>query len=816
MMFEKMTSWVVVLMLLVGGAFVSWASAQDDLDPVVPATTPVAVEVVDDAMDIVEDVVAAEDDEEEDDRTDEEKQLAVADAVSGGLVVVQYHLQYAKGEDPTMYGSGQSRYLSSLIEQERPLEVPGFLLSDNQVLTADLILHPRFIKSITVSFGDSVVEATPSGWAMSQAAMLLALETPLAEATPLTFDASVEEELGVVYRMNEGQWSVIVTGVSTTTVVPDEGPAYSQFSDNLLLVDEDGQAAGISMIDRFDVGDESWKGSPLEWDWLDADAMALALDDVQTLSESVLVRVQLSFRSPPKSADMMGMGNSYEDEDTEKDCLGVLLDNGRVLVLESLRQRTTRRLERIMVHVGEGDPLEATFVGSLENYGALVAQMTIVDESLPSTTLATGNIRDWRGKLLMLADVKMQGDNRIAYFAHDRIISYAIGWQENIYPVLSGNEQDLFLFNGAGELVSFPIARRRKTTVDSGYGGPSPVATAAAQVAFLMADDLAEYVDSANVPVSEEDERKLAWIGVTLQGMDQDLAREYGVSDLTNDGANGAIVGHVYPGSPAELAGVEPDWVLLRLHVEGEPKPLEVSASPWVWEVYPFPWDIYVPGEVPVDQYDEIPTPWAPAETTLARKLTDLGFGTAFEAEFFVDGETIRVPFTVLESPAHYGSAPRYENEDMGMTVRDLTYEVRRYLRRSDEDPGVVVSKIEPGSLAAVAEIMPFEVITYVNGEAVYSIEDFEAAIAGQAQLRFEVLHMTQSRLAAIKMPVEEPIEEDPIEDPNELGDDDLDAAVDEVEADDSVGTDEEEVEEDPAAEDVDEDTDEVEVEPLA
>ncbi len=151
MMFQKMTSWVVVLMLLVGVAFVDWVSAQDDTDSATPDVTPAMAEDADAAV-----VDATTDGEEEDDRTEEEKQLAVAEAVRGGLVVVQYHLQYDKGEDPTMYGSGQGRYLASLIEQERPLEVPGFLVADDKVITADLIIHPRFIKSITVSFGEGV------------------------------------------------------------------------------------------------------------------------------------------------------------------------------------------------------------------------------------------------------------------------------------------------------------------------------------------------------------------------------------------------------------------------------------------------------------------------------------------------------------------------------------------------------------------------------------------------------------------------------------------------------------------------------------
>ena len=54
-----------------------------------------------------------------------------------------------------------------------------------------------------------------------------------------------------------------------------------------------------------------------------------------------------------------------------------------------------------------------------------------------------------------------------------------------------------------------------------------------------------------------------------------------------------------------------------------------------------------------------------------------------------------------MQGPPSYDSAPKYKQEALGLTVRDMTYEVRRYLQKKDDDPGVVISKIELGSKAS-------------------------------------------------------------------------------------------------------------------
>ena len=107
----------------------------------------------------------------------------------------------------------------------------------------------------------------------------------------------------------------------------------------------------------------------------------------------------------------------------------------------------------------------------------------------------------------------------------------------------------------------------------------------------------------------------------------------------------------------------------------------------------------------------------------------------------------------IEQGPPHYDAAPRHKSKALGLTVRDLTFEVRRYLKKTADQPGVVISKIDRGSKAAVAGLKPYEVITHVNAAPVMNVGQFQKQLQGQAELRLSVSRMARSRVVEIKLP---------------------------------------------------------------
>jgi hypothetical protein len=696
------------------------------------------------------------------------KQEALVAANRDAMVVVEYTLQYDKGEAPR--GSGftercpqcgqfHSEDIEDVVREERPLQRPGFLVDDRRVVTADLQIHPRFIKDIRVrKFGDAPaaadgprIAATVGGYARQQNAVFLDLAGPVAGARPVTFDPRKAGPYSVLSPGEaEGRWVVGVESFGGGLVM-SRGKSLVTAARGL-IVDKDGLAVGVSTGVEMPA-DGAWKAHPKDWPTVSADQMTALLSAVEARATKGVVPVTLNFRSPRGGGAQERMSfrrGGDGDEATVQHVLGVVTDDHTVLILSELKPAATARLERIRIMTDP--PADATFKATLQDYGALVAQ---TDKPLPGAGsgadggigLSKADLFDLQGAALPTADIVLQGEKRVAFFQPRRIAGFSVGWRGNIYPDLPADDEGLFLFDPDGRLLALPLAQREKAAVAENYRSNHPKLTPVAQLTKALGS-LKDHSDPNNVPLSEMQENRLAWVGVELQPMSRELARANNVSDLTKDGETGALVTYVYPNSPAGKAGVEPGWVFLRVDVEGQPKPIDVEAESDPYGGQAFPWDRLA--EVPESVYERIPTPWPAAESTLLRTLTDLGFGKKFVAEFAHGGKVEKKDFTVVEGPPTYESAPRFKLGPLGLTVRDLTYDVRRYFQKPDDEPGVVISKIELGSKASVAGLKPYEVITHVNDQPVKTVQDFEKLTKDQQELRLSVKRMTKGRIVKV------------------------------------------------------------------
>jgi hypothetical protein len=669
-----------------------------------------------------------------------EQQLGVASALAPSLARVEYTLQYDKGETPS----------EEMISQERPWEGEGFVLSPTKVLCDDFLVHPRFVKDISVRFGGQLVKAKVAAWGKTHSCALLELAEPLKDAKPLVFDASAKAPyLAATYARHNAEWTVEVSPLNLTACLTEKGRKFLSGPPNVIVTDKKGSPVGL-LVDQELPGDDSWKGSPLDWPLVSAADMDKALADAQAKADHAVLRVSLSFRSPKKGVSAARMPGD-EDEGTERSVIGVLIEKQKMLIPALMGPKATARLEKITVHPVQGDAVAAKFDCSLADYGAFLITL---DKPLEGpVTLSDADLSTYRESMFYTAEVYLQGENRVTYFNHNRLGTLRQGWRRQVYPEPAGHER-LYQFDDQGKLAIFPIAHRPKVAVQdrsSGY----PLATAGAYLKTLLDNvakktDLATLTDPQNVPLTEQEENRLAWLGVELQPLNRELARANKVADLTSDGATGAMVSYVYKDSPADKQGIKMGDILLRLHVEGQPKPMDVRLAP----VPAIPWEEAWAGwdNLREASFDRLPTPWQSAENAVTRALTDIGFGKKFRAEFFRDGNVLSKDFEIVAAPEHYDSAPRFKSDTTGLTVRNITYEVARYFQKKPGDPGVIISTLTPGSKGSVAGLKPFEIITHVNDKPVSNVKDFEDLIKGQTTLRLSVLRRTQGRTVTIEL----------------------------------------------------------------
>ena len=689
------------------------------------------------------------------------KQTTIIAAVESGLVTVEYTLRYDQGKPPegtrAQYvcpncGNMHTRNRGKdLIKEERPLEEAAFLLDKTTLVTLDIGLEPRFIKQIRVTAGKEHVAAEIVGYALGQNAAFLKLARPLKSTKPLVFDAKGAGPYLTVERTDvNGESTVNLKPMATSLYVDRKGKAVSQLPGPKLIVTSNGVPVAVAMGAELPA-DGSWRGSPAGWDQLSKKEHSDKLDALKALTDNSIVRVCMKLRSPKaKPGDSYSYGRSYgssrsgmlDTSATEVNAVGVVTGKKRLLVLAKLSDEITARIEKINIIGAAGDSREGTFVGTLKEYGAIVVD---TKESFSSPiSLSKTPLLELRHMLLPSATIRVSGEERTSHLWHGRMSACARGRKRKMYPVLSGSTLNTFFFTPAMKLAVLPVVPREPVSLSAGdrYRSESPVPTPSGHIQPLLAARASD-LDPNNVPLSEERAERVAWMGIDLQRMDKNLARANKCSEQTSNGETGALVTFVYPDGPGAKAGITVGMVLLRLTLENEPMPINVKIDR---ERSPAPFQWSRLDEIRAEYLARMPAPWLPVSTGFNRLLTECGIGKKYTAEFFSNGKIVKKDLVISKSPTHYGSAAKHKCKRLGITVRDLTFEVRRYLQKGKDDPGIVISKAEPGSKASVAGIKRYELITHIDGEPVTDVKAYIKLIGAK-----EKLNVTVGRMAATR-----------------------------------------------------------------
>jgi serine protease Do len=185
------------------------------------------------------------------------------------------------------------------------------------------------------------------------------------------------------------------------------------------------------------------------------------------------------------------------------------------------------------------------------------------------------------------------------------------------------------------------------------------------------------------------------YLGVSIRNLDEGLAKEFKVPDTA-----GALVQDVTAGGPGDKAGLKNGDVIRKLNGE------TVDSS----------------GQ-------------------LTSMVTDTNPGTTVTLEILRDGHPMTLKATLGERPSNLSASgggetgkPPSEGTLRGLSVQNLTPEIRDQLNLPSSVHGVVVAEIDPNSPAAQT-LQPGDVIESINRQPVRSVADFNR-LAAQAKGR--------------------------------------------------------------------------------
>jgi serine protease Do len=197
-----------------------------------------------------------------------------------------------------------------------------------------------------------------------------------------------------------------------------------------------------------------------------------------------------------------------------------------------------------------------------------------------------------------------------------------------------------------------------------------------------------ELMQSLNDPPSPEHQLAYPWLGATLTGIEKDVAEVFG---LENQAA--IEIAEVVADAPLAKAGVKTGAKIVKFNGQ----PLERGDSP--------------------DEVADI----------LGRKVQRLKAGDVVSLTLMSekDKPLQDVKVTLENRPIRQNELPRSWFEDLGFSVRDLTF-FDRYTRKQPNDlKGVLVGLTRPQSAAESAKLESEHIIQSINGTAVSSREQF-------------------------------------------------------------------------------------------
>ncbi len=192
------------------------------------------------------------------------------------------------------------------------------------------------------------------------------------------------------------------------------------------------------------------------------------------------------------------------------------------------------------------------------------------------------------------------------------------------------------------------------------------------------------------LPQLKEGKVTRGWLGVGIQEVSNDLAQKFGLKDK-----RGALVSEVFPGEPAEKAGVKRGDIILDLsgkQIKSVKELLNIAAS--------------------------------------------LPVGRKIDIKVWRDGKILSLNVIVGKRPDERKLSSRSwrtpqeeeEEESLGITVAEITPDLARRLELPKKE-GVIVKSVKPQSPAGKAGLQRGDIILEINRIPVKDLKDYKEAI---------------------------------------------------------------------------------------
>jgi len=745
-------------------------------------------------------------------QTDEEEERAVQELLRAGrasfaVAQVWYKKDMSDASDPHERDWRVRRIYDEYIARRCPEEFPALVLDDRgRVLMIDDGTEKRFIDRVVVR------DATGRTWPAVRDRMLLRapgiiLKLPDAAVRLLRPPAFVPfKSEGVRTRLlqaylypSDDQWHlrVVPLGAALRFAAKDDDNLYFGYRGGgagarvdlgmghrlpAVLADATGRPVGCALTTFLDLDQAqcAWryedirKGESVSFAELDKLEAAVSQRLTASAHEVILTLRQSSTAVPAESsAANPYLRSAGTAAGQEIKMYGVALGEKDLLIPQVLDRKVAAQVDRISVELA-GQRRTLRFVGAYKQFGAFLVRLE--KGAFPSHVELVPKGQDLPQMQPFWTAVvgKRFGQTHVRLMTN-RLIGKSRGYGGAFHDEPASNiSGSALLVDFQGRLAGLNLSERieneeeRQLQMANRYLRPAEFRVFhVSEVRDALTAPAGHLDDKIQVMARSQSKRR-AWFGVEYVPITPDVAEQLKVEQATKDGKLGFLVNAVYDASPAARLGVRVGDILLRLQVEGMAYPIDLAPMRGYGEEdFGGRWGVGMGMEGEEGEGFLVPT-WKTRENFLTRALDAAGVGrkvtiTLCRAE---TNQVRTLEYAIEKAPPDLESAARWKNVKLGLTVKDMTYEVRYALNLPRDAPGVVLAKVEQGSPTLVAKIFPFEIITRLDDKPLTSARQMRDRIAqarkdGRDTVRLTVLRLGRTRFADLAIEAYDPADDE-------------------------------------------------------
>ena len=534
-----------------------------------------------------------------------------------------------------------------------------------------------------------------------------------------------------------------------------------------LIANDDGEPLGCSVGSRLDLrqAESLWLGPDL--------IKAQAVPWPQLAREREKIRAQLIKATHEivlrfhQGGDDSGYSMGGSAAGRESTAYGYAVSPTEILVPMHMDSKQAAKIDKFFVKFSPRDRRPADWVGAYKDVGAFVIRLS--KGKLPAYLQLAGKDLP-RTKPFWVARPRKRYGKTYVDLTTNRLFGKSRGYagEHHWYP-LRRIQGGAMLVDFSGRLAGMYLRQkteheeeRRLERTRSYYGGPSGDGEERVFLVSEIRDELTKptaHLDAKIKVKTRTESKRRNWFGVEFVPMGSDLAEQFKVERPTRDGRVGFLINAVYPSSPAAKMGLKVGDILLKIQAPGMPYPIELASQLAGGRMdfgYRGRW---YPG-MGDDDFGSPGSTWKNRLNFLTRAMDAIGTGKTVRIIYYRrgkgkddPGKAVTVDYKIERAPPDFESAPKWKNRKIGITAKDLTYEVRLALNLKSDAPGVVVARIEPGSPAMIGRIFPNELITTADGKPITSARQLRDCIAaakkaGKDKVRLTILRLGHTRFA--------------------------------------------------------------------